>query len=165
MKALGFKAQPTHAHMQDACAAAASRGQLPHFDMVISCLNVPNPDRSSIHTGLAWEVQAPILKGSRWMVVHLCRDIIRDKITSVLFYCKSGKHRSVTFAKFVIYALKQMGLHVKERHFHDCLWHVSRCAKRAYPGRCLECFGERPPESIAFFDELAQMVREAVESS
>ena len=151
------------AQMEDACVAAASRGQLPHFDLVISCLDVPNPDRSSIHTGLAWEVQAPILKGSRLRLVRICKDIMCDtSIASVLFYCRSGKHRSVTFAKFVIYALKLMGLDVKERHFHDCLWHVSKCAKR---GKCLECFGERPPESIEFFNELGQMVCQAVGSS
>ena len=166
MKALTFKEEPTWVQMLDACAAAAFRGQLPRFDLMISCLNVPNPDRSSIHTGLAWEVQAPILKHSRHRLVRICSDIIRDtSITSVLFYCKSGKHRSVTFAKFVIYALKQMGLNVKERHFHDCLWHVSRCAKQAYPGKCLECFGERPPESIEFFDDLTQMLREVLEWS
>ena len=63
VRKLGFAREPTAQEMADRLDQLIDVGEMEHpVDYVISTMHINNPERTSRHTGNAWEVQSPILR-------------------------------------------------------------------------------------------------------
>ena len=78
-------------------------------------------------------------------IVDMCATVAQDtNIKGVLIFCRSGKHRSVAYARFLIRVLQDLGIGITQRHYCDYLWLNTECMRSIRPARCVACFGQRP---------------------
>ena len=163
MRPLGFKSPPSTDEMYGRLAELSSAGEIERMDYVVSTCHIANPERYSIHTGNSWEVQRPILEANWNEIVGLISLAYQDSsIGRIFIFCRSGKHRSVAYARFLIRVLQDLGVGVVQRHYCDWLWLSSQCMRKCRPEQCSKCFGEKCAEHEEAMVALSEAVEEDI---
>ena len=109
-----------------------------------------DPEKETKHLGLSFTVQELQWKNHQPYYRKLFQDvqkIIREKesvsqrVITIVVYCRSGRHRSVTAAEILKAVLEGEGYDVVVNHVCDYWWRYVPCQKdfRRYGVRCPKC--------------------------
>ena len=135
-----------------------------------------DPQKDTCHLGRSCEVQVPLWQNHKDFFCNLIQRVSsllrrNESLTTILFYCRSGRHRSVGAAGILKGALgAQGGFDVRVEHLCDYWWKWVRCqstARQRVRGTgeqacCPSCDLGPTPGQIAIFAEARQMLQDAL---
>ncbi len=98
----------------------------------------------------------------RAWIVDVLREAVADATqrhedTTLMFWCRSGKHRSVAVATLAALMLRDAGFVVETSNLSEFWWYQQRCARdarRAGHGSCPECHTLTPAKRDLFNEVL-----------